>query len=116
MDDAYVVEVGSEGEVEVALPDPLGHVSFTVTGDRLEANASSLPDHDRIFVSRQSEAVGEGSTLMGSSSAGAFAKRPGQQPSFSISAMFVVSSPVGGSTRGHSVLSARRIVAARPIA
>jgi hypothetical protein len=49
------------GEPEtVALPDPLGEVTFTLTGDRLAATASSLPDHDRIFLSRQSDAVGSG--------------------------------------------------------
>lgn len=44
----------------VALPDPLGAVTFTLTGDRLAATASSLPDHDQIFLSRQSDAAGPG--------------------------------------------------------
>jgi hypothetical protein len=40
------------------LPDSVGQVTFTSTGDRLEATASSLPDHDRVFLSRQSNVVG----------------------------------------------------------
>jgi hypothetical protein len=48
------------GSEMVALPDPVGPVTFTLTGDRLEATPSSLPDHDKVFLYRQSDVVGTG--------------------------------------------------------
>jgi hypothetical protein len=53
-------EVHGGGPETLTLPEPLGQVTFVLTGDQLVATASSLPDHDQIFLSRQSDVTGGG--------------------------------------------------------